>query len=164
LPSAPAITLGNSVKNFPSSGVPNFVECSWTGLSAKNFLKKIKSLLCRRPLLGTLGTGFSKKNRKTTFADRLCQGLSAQVFQKQIKPPFLLTARARGRRQKRFQKLSTEPAVNGYFFWLTAHCGLSAQPVPRASSLGARQRAVAEKNSPSALCRAQPLAKPLPTV
>jgi hypothetical protein len=33
-------------------------------------------------LPGTLGTGFSQKNRKRTFADGLCQGLSAQVFSK----------------------------------------------------------------------------------
>jgi hypothetical protein len=84
------------------------------------FSKKIKIPLCRRPLPVALGTGF---------------------FSKKIKTPFLPTAP----RQRRFQKPSTYPAVNGYFFWLTAHCGISAQAVPRASTSGARQRAVAEK-------------------
>jgi hypothetical protein len=55
------ITLSNSRKNFPSSGVPSFAELSCTGRSAKNvFLKKLK----------------------TVFADGLCQVRSAQDFLK----------------------------------------------------------------------------------
>jgi hypothetical protein len=56
-----AITLGNSGKDFPSSGVCSFAERSCTGRSAKNFLNKIKKFLCRRPLPSTLGTGFSQQ-------------------------------------------------------------------------------------------------------
>jgi hypothetical protein len=62
----------------------------------KEIFKKIKNRLCRRPLPGTLGTGFSQKNRKTVFADGLCQGRSAQVFFKKINPPSLLTALPQG--------------------------------------------------------------------
>jgi hypothetical protein len=72
-------------------------------------------------------------SKKTTFADGLCQGLSAQVFSK-----------------KRLSAKTISKTVNltrryGYLFLPTAHCGLSAQPLPRASSSGARQRAVTEK-------------------
>jgi hypothetical protein len=57
-----AITLGNSGKNFPSSGVASFAERSCTGRSAKKFvLKKIKNRFCLRPLPGTLGIGFFQK-------------------------------------------------------------------------------------------------------
>jgi hypothetical protein len=56
-----AITLGNSGKNLPSSGVPSFAERSCTGLSANNFLKKILNRLCKRPLPWALGTSFLKK-------------------------------------------------------------------------------------------------------
>jgi hypothetical protein len=70
LPSVFATTLGNSGKNFRSSGVPSFAErCTWRstkkvfncpGLSAQFFLKE-KNTLCRRPVPGALGTEFSKK-------------------------------------------------------------------------------------------------------
>jgi hypothetical protein len=119
--------LGNSGKNFPSSGVPSFAECSCQKHSAKNFFKKIKKRLCRRPLHRTLSTRFFQKkierpslptasapdprhriffskNRKTIFAYGFCSGLSAQNFQKKIKSPSLPTALSRGRRQRNFQK------------------------------------------------------------
>jgi hypothetical protein len=37
-----------------------------------------------------------------------------------------------GRRQRGFQKTVNLTPVNGYFFWPTAHCRLSATAVPRA--------------------------------
>jgi hypothetical protein len=48
-----------------------------------------------------LGTGFLKKNRKTVFADGLCQGRSAQNFSKKGKQS-LPTAYARGFRHNIF--------------------------------------------------------------
>jgi hypothetical protein len=140
------------------------------GPSAKKFFKKLKYRLCRRPLHRTLGTSFFnkiektslptasapdrrhriffQKNRKTIFADGFCSGLLAQNFQKKIKFPSLPRALSRGRRQRNFQKPLSKPPVNGYFFWSMAHCGLSAQPVPRAWCWGARQRNVVEKKFP----------------
>jgi hypothetical protein len=43
-----------------------------------------------------------KKNRKTVFANGLCQGLSAQVVFKKIEKPSLPTASARGSRHRIF--------------------------------------------------------------
>jgi hypothetical protein len=71
------------------------------GARHRFFSKKIE----KQPLSTTFARGArhsffqKKKNRKTTFADSLCQGRSAQVFFKKIKN--------RGRRQRRFQKPST---------------------------------------------------------
>jgi hypothetical protein len=74
-------------KIFPGRVYPALPSVVAQGTRQRIFLKKIKNRLCRRPcqvrsLPGTLGTGFSQKNRKRTFADGLCQGLSAQVFSK----------------------------------------------------------------------------------
>jgi hypothetical protein len=44
------------------------------------------------------------KNRKTTFADGLCQGRSAHVFSKKIEKQPLPTAFAGGARHKFFSK------------------------------------------------------------
>jgi hypothetical protein len=101
------------------------------GRRQRNFFKKIKNRLCRRPLPGTLGIGFSQKKQPlpTAFA----RGSRHRFFQK-----------------KRLSAKTISKTVNltrryGYLFLPTAHCGLSAQPLPRASSSGARQRAVTEK-------------------
>jgi hypothetical protein len=81
-----AITLGNSGKNFRSSGVPSFAERSCTRRSANNFFKK---------------------KLKTVFADSLCQVRSAQDFLKKIEKQPLPTAYARGSRHRFFQKNKT---------------------------------------------------------
>jgi hypothetical protein len=77
-----AITLGNSGKNFPSSGVPSFAERNCTGRSAKIFLKKLK----------------------TVFADGLCPGHSACDYFQKIEKPSLPTASARDSRHRIFLK------------------------------------------------------------
>jgi hypothetical protein len=140
-----ATTLGNSWKNFPSSGVPSFAEhsCTWR-LAKKVFLKNKKQSL-RRPLPRALGTGFVYKNRKTVFADGLFQERSAQNFLKKYETPLVANGPAARPSAKKISKTVNLTPVNGYFFWPTAHCGLSAQPLPRAWSSGARQKVVAEK-------------------
>jgi uncharacterized SAM-binding protein YcdF (DUF218 family) len=82
--SAPrAITLGNSGKNFPARVFPALPSIVARGARQRIFFKKIKNCLCRRPLPGTLGTGFS---------------------QKKIEKEHLPTAFARGSRHRFFQK------------------------------------------------------------
>jgi hypothetical protein len=133
----------------------------------KEFFKKIKNRLCRRPLTGALGTGFFQKN---PFADGLCQWLSAQVFlkknktplcrrplpvalgtdffQKKIKPPLCRRPGPEAIGKEGFKKPSTYLVVNGCCFWPTAHCGLLAQAVPRASSWVLGKEPWPRKNSP----------------
>jgi hypothetical protein len=100
-----AITLGNSGKNLPSSGVPGFAECSCTGRSAKKFFqknkkpslptafapgsrhmiffKKIEKHLCRRPLPGALGTGFFNKIKTPLFCRRpILEAVGKEDFKK----------------------------------------------------------------------------------
>jgi hypothetical protein len=63
-------------------------------LGKENFVKKIEAQVV------------FKKNRKTFFADGLCQGLSAQVFsKKKIENPSLPTACDRGSRHRCLKKI-----------------------------------------------------------
>jgi hypothetical protein len=57
-----AITLGNSGKDLPSSGVPGFAERSCTGPSAKKFLQKNK-----KP---SLPTAFAPRSRHRIFSKK----------------------------------------------------------------------------------------------
>jgi hypothetical protein len=72
-------------KNFHTSGVPSFAECSCTGRSAKKVFKKIKNRLCQRPLPRALGTGFFLKNRKNSLCRRALPGALGTGFFKKGK-------------------------------------------------------------------------------
>jgi hypothetical protein len=87
-------TLG---KIFPARVFAALPSVFAQGTRQRKFFLKIKKRLCRRPLARGSRHKFFQKNRKTTFADGLCQGLSAQVFSK--KNPYLPTALFRGRQQ-----------------------------------------------------------------
>jgi hypothetical protein len=104
-------------------------------------------------LHGALGKDFFKKNKKPYLPTAFAPGTRHKIFSKKVEKTSLPTASARGSRHKiflknenplfadgpdsrlsakKFSKTVILTPVNGYFFWPTAHCGHTAQPVARA--------------------------------
>jgi hypothetical protein len=72
---------------FPARVFPALPRVVAKSTRQRIFFKKIKNCLCRRPVSGTLGTGFSKKKEKQPLLMAFDRG-SRHRFKKKIKPPF----------------------------------------------------------------------------